>query len=261
MKAFFNPQIKENLSGVYIHFPYCIKKCDYCDFYSISTKKVKVEQEKLFQSYKKELNERIKDDSKLTNLKFNTIFIGGGTPSLAEPKLLEDFLLYLKSRLHFEKNIEISLEANPEDLTAHNINTWKQIGFNRINIGVQTFKAESLTSLNRFFDSKKYSEISRTLSNSSIERYGADLMYGLPKQTKEDFLKDLEKILNSNINHISLYALTLENNTIYYQKVKKKQIEKPNEILQSEILTEIPKYLEKYELSQYEVSNFAKKKS
>ena len=260
-KLDFKTQTKENLSGVYIHFPYCIQKCDYCDFYSVATKDSQMEEKQLFKCYEIELEERIKQNPEIQNFKFNTIFVGGGTPSRANPHLLKKLLQKLKQSLNFKKDTEVSIEVNPEDLDLKKIFIWQDIGFNRINLGVQTFEKKLLISMNRLFEEKKYETIAEVLRKSPIQRFGADLMYGIPDQNETSFWCDLHRLLKSGINHISLYALTMEKGTVYAQKVKKGRISIPNENLQVELLKKIPFYLKKYGFYQYEVSNFAKKEN
>ncbi len=255
-------EYKPNTAGLYIHFPYCIHKCAYCDFYSIGVGKDKeIEQEKLFQNYLAEFFARLKSNSSLSELEFETIFIGGGTPSMANLDLLEELISTVKKNLQFSKNFEFSMEANPEDITKDKISGFHQLGVNRLNVGVQSFLSKHLKTLDRFHIETKYQDLMGIISDGNISRIGIDLMYGIPDQSLEDFFADLEKALNSKISHISLYSLTAEKGTEYYRKIESKKAKPPNEEIQIQILDQLPDFLNAKGFEQYEVSNFAKNSS
>jgi len=245
--------------GIYIHFPFCIHKCAYCDFYSIEIGKYGSNfQKEYFESLKKELNFRIQEN-KIQSFKVDTVFFGGGTPSLANKKELEDFLNYLNKKLFIDSNVEISLEANPEDINLENLQAWAQIGINRINVGIQTFYPNLLKKLDRYYQVENYNTVLDKLSQGVIPRYGIDLIYGIPTQTKEMFYEDVQKAIQSNVKHLSCYSLTVEKGTNYSRWIYEKKATAPNEELQVEILTELPTYLESYGYFQYEVSNFSQR--
>jgi oxygen-independent coproporphyrinogen-3 oxidase len=249
---------EKNKVGLYIHFPFCVHKCSYCDFYSIGIGKKVVTQENLFESYKEELVQRIKLEKELTNLEYETIFIGGGTPSMANLELVENLIQFIKQNLPLAKNFEFTMEANPEDINSSFLKNSKDIGVNRLNVGVQSFQKAHLVTLDRFHDIEKYERVLELLSTSEIEKVGIDLIYGIPNQTEEDFFYDLNKALKYNLKHISLYSLTVEKGTDYYRKLEKNLAKPPEEELQVKLLKKIPEYLQKYNFTHYEVSNFAK---
>jgi oxygen-independent coproporphyrinogen-3 oxidase len=250
---FLFPTHKSNKAGIYIHYPYCVHKCSYCDFYSIGVGKNYPDDSILFENYKEEILFRKKE---VLEIEFDTIFVGGGTPSISNHNRLKELLKFLYSELNILPNAELSLEANPEDISESLLESWSQMGFNRINVGIQSFQSKHLQTLDRFYDTQKYENVLKLLSKKIISRYGVDLIYGIPNQTKEEFWDDLNKALDSGVNHISAYSLTVEKGTQYSRNLAAKIASPPNEDLQSELLIEIPKYLSTKGFVHYEVSNF-----
>lgn len=250
-------QKRQGWAGIYIHFPFCIQKCSYCDFFSIGIGKNNHPSEKnIFQSYKKELNSRLKLNPQWESYQYDTIFLGGGTPSRMDNDLLYDWLKYLKHRLNLSPNFELTLEANPEDVTIANVSSWSSMGFTRINMGYQTSIPEHLATVGRYYDAEQYASAPEILANSSIQDYGYDLIYGFPNQTKDEFFKDLDHLYSFKPSHLSMYSLTMEKGTEYSRMVKDGKREKPQEDLQVEILNSLPKYMRKKGMEWYEVSNY-----
>lgn len=250
---------RSGYAGLYLHFPYCIHKCSYCDFYSVGIGKNQTpDQKSLFESYRKEFDLRLSLDPSILNYTFDTIFIGGGTPSLANLDMLLELLSYIKSILKFTDNTEFTMEMNPEDISPEKLSTMYEIGVNRVNAGIQSFHKDLLITLDRYNDEEKYSRVLGHLSNSRIKRFGIDLIYGIPGQTLEMFLSDLNKSLDARVTHISLYSLTVEKGTEYAKQLKKKQAKPPNEELQFEVLQTLPGILATKGYKQYEVSNYCK---
>ncbi|HMV42567.1 MAG TPA: radical SAM family heme chaperone HemW [Leptospiraceae bacterium] len=249
---------RKGFAGLYLHFPYCIHKCSYCDFYSVGIGKTDPpNQDILFNNYKKEFLLRIQIDPTILDYTFDTIFIGGGTPSLANLDLLKDFIEWVRSYLKFSPNTEFTMEMNPEDISEEKLVQLFNLGVNRVNAGIQSFDKNLLATLDRYNDEDKYSSVLRILSSSPIKRFGIDLIYGIPGQTKDMFLSDLQNAISKKVTHISLYSLTMEKGTEYYRKVKRKESLPPNEELQIEILNSLPTLLKEKEFRQYEVSNYA----
>lgn len=252
-------QVRNSFLGIYVHFPYCFKKCDYCDFYSEGIGSGPANDElSLFQTYQKEVLERISHFPNLKNKTIDTVFFGGGTPSKATTKLWENFLHFLRSEFDFAKDTEISIEVNPEDLSPNLLDTYAKIGINRVNVGVQTRNPIGLEYLGRHYDKEKYDSLRDTLIHSPIKRVGIDLMYGIPGLNESDFFNDLEYFLEVGLPHLSLYSLTLEKGTQYSRDVKDHKKREPEERIQSEILLTLPELMEKKGYRWYEVSNYAK---
>ncbi|TGN11722.1 radical SAM family heme chaperone HemW [Leptospira ilyithenensis] len=252
-------QARKGFTGIYVHYPFCYQKCDYCDFFSegIGEGRSNVE-DLLFDSYKKEFLLKKANSQELKTAKVDTVFMGGGTPSKASPENWFRLLKFFREESDFSSDPEISIEANPEDLSLDFIQSLKEAGFNRLNIGVQTRNPRDLKFLGRYYDENKYQNLKYILQNSPIERIGIDLMYGLPDSKKEDFLEDLDYFLNFQLNHISLYSLTLEKGTSYSRNVKEKKAKPPNEEMQREILELLPSLMQKRGYTWYEVSNYCK---
>lgn len=241
------------MSGIYIHIPFCRKKCSYCDFHfstSFSTYR-----NEMIQSIIDELKERI---AELENTSLNTIYFGGGTPSILEENELA-LIFDVISEFHTISSIqEITLEANPEDMNEKKLKNWKELGINRLSIGIQSFKESDLTWMNRAHsvnESKLAIEQAMTNGFSNIT---IDLMYGLPNLSLQEWGNHIDEVLSWKVNHISAYCLTIEKGTLLEKKIQKGEIPIPkedNSIKQFELLIE---KLESNGFIQYEISNFAR---
>ncbi|MCH1911946.1 radical SAM family heme chaperone HemW [Leptospira noguchii] len=254
-----NPISKVGRPGIYIHYPYCIQKCEYCDFYSVGNGKNQIPDETgLFQRYKEEIITRISDNPFFSDLEFDTIFFGGGTPSRAEVSKISDLIVFLRNNINFSEYSEITIECNPEDITPDFLKSIEQAGINRISVGIQSFDPEKLQFLGRYYDPDRYEKVLETVKNSGISNFSADLIYGIPGQSIQEILRDIQKVLSVGGKHISLYALTVEKGTEYSRKVMDKISPGPEEEIQEKILKLLPDLLSPYELFQYEVSNFSK---
>jgi oxygen-independent coproporphyrinogen-3 oxidase len=252
-------QARNGFMGIYVHYPYCHQKCDYCDFYSEGIgKDPSTNEGLLFDAYKKEFQFRKNNSKSLKECKVDTIFMGGGTPSKASPKHWKELIQFFKEEVDISDTVEISLEANPEDLTHAFIDELYDAGINRLNVGVQTRNEDGLHFLGRHTDSEKYASLSELFSNSKIKRLGIDLMYGIPNLPRSVFESDLDYFLKLNLDHMSLYSLTLEKGTSYSRKVKDHILKAPDEDLQRDILEYLPGKMAEHGYVWYEVSNYAK---
>ena len=236
----------QNLS-VYIHFPWCLQKCHYCDFYSIGINQensknklqgiTKEESQQYTTLIKKELQERLRDGSAFHNLsQIVSIYLGGGSPSLLSANDIQYILDALRKEYTLTPDCEITLEANPENINSDYLQSISQAGITRINVGIQTFQGDVLSSMNRFYDPDSYSMVLQKLEASPLSKnFGLDLIYGFPGQTQKDFYNDLDYILKVHPAHLSLYSLTVEPNTVYGQVVHQqrrtnKKIENSNDL-------------------------------
>lgn len=232
------------MKSAYIHIPFCQSICSYCDF-------AKVYYNKQFtMKYLKELEKEINENYK--GEKLDTIYIGGGTPSVLDKNELE-YLFRILKKLNRNKTYEYTIECNIENITEEKIKIFSKYGINRVSLGVQTFNPKFLKYLNRHHTKEDVKKTIETLKKYKIENINVDLIYALPNQTIEDLEKDINEFLLLDIPHISTYSLIIEPNTILYNK-KEKNI---NEELDYEMYNLILKKLSSYE--HYEVSNFAKK--
>lgn len=252
------PIRKTGTSGIYVHYPFCVHKCSYCDFYSEGIGLDPSPSEKdLFEQYKRELRLRIRDSS-IRSDRFDTVFFGGGTPSKASPERYSDLLLFFGQNLDLAKDSEISLECNPEDLSPEYLSGLYDAGINRVHVGIQSFLPKNLKFLDRYYDPETYPRILESLSTSPIRNFGADLIFGLPGQTEKEFYEDAESVLKAGVSHISIYALTVEKGTEYSRRVSSGVSLPPSEEMQEQVLKDLPTFLDSKGFTQYEVSNYSK---
>jgi oxygen-independent coproporphyrinogen-3 oxidase len=241
--------------GIYIHFPYCLQKCHYCDFYSNP-----VDGEPPIAAFLRGIEEewqaRYPDFQHLSTV--DSIFFGGGTSSLIPADALKQMLDLFQTQFSISEDCEITLEGNPENLTSSYLSELEQIGITRINAGIQTFSARHLLAMNRFFDPARYADILDTIRRSGIRSRGIDLIYGFPDQTMEEFLSDLQLAATSGLEHMSIYALTVEAGTAYAAHIRNGSMTPPDEALQERIFEILPQVMSNYGYTIYEISNYAK---
>ncbi len=244
--------------GLYIHWPFCLKKCPYCDFNSYA-----FEHEP--EIWVNALLEEIRQGSKqFPYYKLRTIFFGGGTPSLIPPKYIKQLIdqaLYLWSPWNENKYIEITLETNPSTIESHALDEFMKAGINRFSIGMQSLKDENLQFLGRLHSAKEAVEIA-THAAKICDNVSTDFIYALPKDTIETWKKDLDDILTLadkiGLEHISLYQLTIENNTSFETQVEAKLWTPMNDDKQSELYMHTYATLYNANWDFYEISNAAR---
>ncbi len=238
---------------LYIHFPFCRKKCIYCSFYSIPYDEYKVN------LYFNALREEIKHWSSLFKKpKISTIYLGGGTPTILDLNYLEKLVLLIKDSFKFDKSVEFTIEANPESVSLPYLKSLLQLGINRISIGIQSLDDKILRWLGRLHDAKTALWACEWASEAGFQNISVDLLWGLPSQTVKSWLSQLGKIVKLNIKHISVYALTVEEGTVLYKMVKQGLVKLPKEWEQVEMYLQGGEFLESCGFLQYEISNFAK---
>ncbi len=194
--------------SLYIHYPWCLKKCPYCDFNSHDSEI----EDGYIQALLKDLDG---DLDYVQQRKINSIFIGGGTPSLMSIKNVTDLFVGLNERLEFSPNIEITLEANPGTFEVDRFSEYRNIGINRLSIGVQSFNDEQLKFLGRIHSGKEAQDAIIKAQNVGFDNLNIDLMYGLKGQSIEECMNDVTSAISLNPSHISFYQLTLEPNTFF----------------------------------------------
>lgn len=237
--------------SLYVHIPFCKKKCPYCDFNSFVISENFSEKdyfELLFFDFEKNLK-YIKDR------KLISIFFGGGTPSLFQAEYFETFIFKISKLIEFEKNIEITVEVNPESLKNKNLNDYRNAGINRISLGAQSFDNINLKNLGRLHESKDIFDSIEKIKLSKFKNFNIDLMYGLENQTIKNALDDLKRAINFNPTHISWYNLTIEKNTFF---AKNPPILPDLDYLFL-MMNEGKAFLKENLFNQYEVSAYAKK--
>ena len=240
------------MAGIYLHIPYCKTKCPYCDFYSITDTRSKTQ---LIQALLKELELR-KDY--LTGKSVQTIYFGGGTPSLMKLEELEKILDYIQTHFNVLDNPEITIECNPDDLSLDYLKVLKKIGNFRLNLGVQSFHDDELQLLERRHDAAKSQNVLKDVFHLGFKNVGIDLIYGLPGSRSNDLLSNLKTAFQYPIQHLSAYHLTIEPGTPFYQRLLSNDI---HEISDEESRNQFFLLLEQARIhgfEQYEISNFAR---
>ncbi len=239
------------MAGIYLHIPFCKKACHYCNFhFSTQTADMQVFVDTLIQEIalqKSYIKEPIE-----------TIYFGGGTPSLLEEAQLKEILAAIDA--HFEKAdvIECTLEANPDDMHPSKIAAWKKIGINRLSIGIQSFQASALTWMNRAHTVEQSHAAIQMALDAGIDNLSIDLIYGTPSLSDQALMADLDWIAHYQIKHVSCYALTVEDKTALKKSIEKGQIENIDSEKQARHFEIVCARLKTMGLEHYEISNFAK---
>lgn len=240
--------------GAYIHIPFCKQKCHYCDFLSFADKK------NLEEEYIESLIKEIKNfKSKNKEMQFDTIYIGGGTPSYIESKNIAKILKILTSNNEISNIEEITIEINPGTFIKEKIRDYKEMGINRLSIGLQTTNNKLLKEIGRIHTYEDFLETYKTASEIGFNNINIDLMIGLPNQTIEDIKKELKEIITLKPNHISVYSLIIEENTVLERLVSKGNLKLPDEELERHMYWYVKDTLELNNYKHYEISNYAKK--
>lgn len=240
------------MAGIYLHIPFCKRKCAYCDFFSVANTQQKNE---FVQAICKEIELQ---KNYLGNEKIQTIYFGGGTPSMLDVSQLEKILNVIYKYFHIEKNNEITLEANPDDLNLVYLKDIKKVSINRLSIGIQSFDDTDLLKMKRKHTTDQAINSVKSAQDQGFGNISIDLIYGLPDLTIKKWERNIQQALNLNIQHISAYHLSIEPNTLFYNYHKKQKLNLPSEeesLNQFKLLKE--KSVEKGFL-HYEISNFAK---
>lgn len=241
--------MKNKEVGIYIHIPFCKKKCYYCDFVSYCNK------DNLIENYVK----AVKKEIQMQNIQsqITTIYIGGGTPSYIDSKYIEEILEELKSK-NIASNAEITIEVNPGTVTKEKMQEYKKMGINRISIGLQTTQNNLLKQIGRIHNFEEFLETYNITRKTGFKNINVDLMIGLPNQSIQDIKITLEKIIKLNPEHISVYSLIVEEKTPIEDKISKGELELPDEETERNMYWYVKNTLELNGYKHYEISNFAK---
>ena len=236
--------------SLYIHFPWCEKKCPYCDF-NVDVDKQSGDEENLLKAILEDLE---RSEKYISNRKFSSVYFGGGTPSLISSKIIEQITQALSNKKLLNKNCEINFELNPKEVINGYLNELINVGINRISIGIQSFDQNVLSRLERNHNSMEAFKAVEVISSLNSINTSIDLMYGVMDQKLESVIKDINTFCSFNLEHLSMYQLTIEPNTIFYKRNLITPTDNSIELME----TEAKKILKCNKFYQYEVSSWAK---
>ena len=241
-----------NMAGIYLHIPFCKTRCIYCDFYSTTRSEMA---DRYVSALCRELELR---KSYLDNEPVETIYFGGGTPSQLSKENFEKIFETIEREYNLGNCEEITLEANPDDLTPEYIKMLSSLPFNRISIGIQTFNEQTLRLLKRRHSAEQAISAVKECRMAGFQNISIDLMYGLPGETPESWEADLEQAVNLNVEHISAYHLIYEEGTPLYEMLQKHKVEEVDEESSVDFFALMIDRLTEAGFQHYEISNFCK---
>jgi oxygen-independent coproporphyrinogen-3 oxidase len=240
---------KPGLAGLYIHVPFCVRKCLYCDFYSVTD----LDRTGAFvDGLRKEM-----DLTEDPGLEFDTIYLGGGTPSLLKPSHVRNMIESANRRFSFSEDVEITLETNPGSMSSDSLKAFLGCGINRFNLGIQSFDDARLGFLGRPHSALDARQAIRLVRKAGVENLGLDLMYGIPGQTYQDWLKDLKEAASYEPEHLSCYMLTYEKETPLNHQREDGRFVPLGESAVRDLFELTIRFLEEAGYEQYEISNFS----
>ncbi|WP_054691922.1 radical SAM family heme chaperone HemW [Syntrophomonas palmitatica] len=240
--------------GIYIHVPFCLQKCRYCDFYSLP-----LAWPVDMASYNQALLAEISLKASLyPHQSIQSIYIGGGTPSLLSPQQIQTIITVIKNSFNLNIDAEISLEANPAALHEQKMAGLLEAGINRFSLGVQSFDDEELRLMGRAHNARQAYETIELFQRQGCKNFNIDLIYGLPGQSIEKWLQNLKQAAECNPSHLSLYLLQLEEHTPMGRDAAAKKIRLPGEDIEWEMYYQAVSYLQEHGYDHYELSNFCR---
>lgn len=234
--------------GVYIHIPFCKKKCSYCDFISFAGK------EEVIESYVEAIIREIKDTYTLENYNIKTVYIGGGTPSI----LKSEYIGKILKSFSFSENAEVTIEVNPGTVTKEKLEDYIKFGINRLSIGLQSTSNVLLKQIGRIHNYSEFLNTYEIARRAGFKNINVDLMLGLPNQTLSNLQRSLREVISLEPEHISIYSLILEDGTKLEKQIQMGKFEMPSEELERTMYWKTKKMLEESGYIHYEISNFAK---
>lgn len=243
--------------GIYIHIPFCKQKCYYCDFISYGNKESWVEE--YIYALQQEIEQRTGKWKDKNEYIVSTIYIGGGTPSYINEKYIEQILKCIQKNLKVDKKVEITIEVNPGTVTKEKLVSYQKNGINRLSIGLQSTQNELLKKIGRIHTEKQFQETYSLARKIGFKNINIDVMIGLPSQKVEEVENTVYKAIALKPEHISIYSLIVEENTVMQSKIESGEYILPNEEDERNMYWKCKNMLEKEGYIHYEISNFAKK--
>ena len=237
--------------GLYVHIPFCVRKCNYCDFCSYADS-IDSNLEPYVAVLLSEA-ERYKQGKKI---KIDTLYFGGGTPSLLPPQTLEKILLGLSDIFEISDSAEVTLEANPGTFDIVKMRAYRSLGINRVSVGVQSIHENELKKLGRIHSSNEFYSSYNCLRDAGFDNINLDLMYGIPEQTEKTFASTLDRIISLEPEHISAYGLIVEEGTPFY--LERETLDLPDEDIECRMYYMASEKLLSAGYRHYEISNYAK---
>lgn len=239
--------------GIYIHIPFCKQKCFYCDFCSFANKN------EMQGKYVETVINEIKNITHKEKYTVTTIYLGGGTPSILNPNYIKNILQEIKSSFEILDDAEITIEINPGTVNEEKLKRYKEYGINRLSIGLQSANDKILKNIGRIHDYEQFEETFFYARKCGFKNINVDLMIGLPTQAIEDVKQTLEKIIQKNPEHISVYSLIIEEGTIIEKLINENKLQLPDEETERIMYWTVVNELKENGYNQYEISNFSKK--
>lgn len=240
------------MSGLYFHIPFCRKACAYCDFHFSTSL---ASQEAVLNAMLRELSER---QGELQGASVGTIYFGGGTPSHIDRKWVSALIGQCLEQFNVDRDAEITLEANPDDVTAANLLHWKEIGITRISLGTQSFREARLQWMGRAHNAEQALRSIDLIANAGFASWTIDLIYGLPQMSMDEWDEQLTIALDHGMPHLSAYCLTVEPRTALAHQVKTNTVSMPGDDDQSAQLDRLMERMEVAGFDHYEISNFGR---
>lgn len=243
------------MAGIYLHIPFCRKACHYCNFHFSTSLHRKPE---LLLALIKEIQDDRQRNFTAGERLIETIYFGGGTPSILDPTEIQHLMDTICQYHNIHGNAEITLEANPDDITPYQLARWKDAGVNRLSIGIQSFRQEDLTWMNRAHNAAQATQCIKDAVAAGISNISIDLIYGTPGLSDDDWKKNLHLALETGVQHISAYALTVEEKTALHYFIKKGKIAPPAEEGQAHQFEILMDTMDAVGWEHYEISNCCK---
>lgn len=245
--------------GIYVHIPFCMQKCKYCDFVSFKCIDDKVDEYFNFLELEIIENaEKLKLEDNNEQIEIDTIYIGGGTPSIVSEKYIEKIIIQIRKNYKVSSNAEITIEINPGTVDEAKLRKYIEVGINRVSIGLQSTNNKLLNMLGRIHTYEEFEKVYILARKVGFKNINVDLMIGLPNQLIKDVEESVNKVISKSPEHISVYSLIVEENTKMFELVENGNLKLPPEDIERKMYWKVKELLENNGYKHYEISNFAK---